>query len=256
MLGELSGDRDAWRFVIRLWGWGLDNDRVNGILHVPAWKIAEASGYQGDPEKWVEWLKTSKLLVPKRGGLYMSGWSRMRRFFKERKRLRDYRKKKKAAEDSERKRLENAARTRTVLGNTSPSPYTDLHERDPCEGFQTLPELEKAGYPKYRGITGGSIATFRNLLPVSKDELDAAFTTNGRSWAYAATVIVDYRAKMDKGPGPPMRGLTLLDYVRRKIPHYTPGIQGSGSLSPEDADIVRSMITEYWEEYPNGTKGW
>jgi hypothetical protein len=71
-------------------------------------------------------------------------------------------------------------------------------ERDPDHAYRNMFELEAAGYRKYGSIIGDSIAAMRNLLPVYQHELDAALSTNGRRWNYAAQVIENYREKAQR----------------------------------------------------------
>ena len=220
-LGEILGDRDAWRHVVRLWAWALGADIESGVLCFPAWKIAESARFIGDAELFVNGLKSSGLLVERRGGLYMAGWSRMRKFFQEKKRLRDYRRRKKDDDAySTRTRTRTRTRTSDVLGNPylSPSPYLiDIGARE-----LKLHEVEQLGFQKCHQLGGSAAAAIKSLMPIFEHELSDALKTEGTSWKYIARVIESQRLESSK-PKPPYQAK----------PAEAPS-RGWNSLEPEE----------------------
>lgn len=80
---------------------------------------------------------------------------------------------------------------------------SDLDQND--EILPTLAAVESAGFERYNSLTGSAIPLLRKLLPIYRHELDAAFSTKGRSWNYAAKVIASYREN-DSQPSPPPGG--------------------------------------------------
>jgi hypothetical protein len=91
LLGELLGVDDAWRYPLRLWAWGLNQNKVDGRFRLPPARVAAICGWGGDPQQLVDALADPgvRLLVRQEDGRwYMRGWSRNRRFFAERQRLR------------------------------------------------------------------------------------------------------------------------------------------------------------------------
>ena len=61
-LGESLGDPEAWRFLVRLWAWGIDSDRQSGIIRLPAKRLAQICNFNGDRE-----LRTRLKMVARRG---------------------------------------------------------------------------------------------------------------------------------------------------------------------------------------------
>lgn len=168
--GELLGDPDAWRHLVRLWGWGIQTDKEDGIIKLPAWKIAEVCGYRGDADELFAAL-TAPLgrgqvpwLMPQGdGSYYMRGWSRNGRYFKEKQRLRDVAQRRRCARDQRQNghagdtraardtsREGDAGDTRDLTGNPSPSPSPSPSLKDNTAspppgwsgGINTVEELE------------------------------------------------------------------------------------------------------------------
>lgn len=100
-LGERLGDRDAWRYLVRLWAWALRTNRDDGIIKVgvPAWKLASECGFDGEPHQFVAALVETKWLQPRKGGGYrIRGWDLNTVYIRKRARDRDRMKKKREAE--------------------------------------------------------------------------------------------------------------------------------------------------------------
>lgn len=83
-----------------LWGWGLSNDNIEGIVDLPARRVAGICDFRGDADEFLASLtKTGWLLPTENEGVFrMRGWERNASFFKERERLRNrYQREKSAA---------------------------------------------------------------------------------------------------------------------------------------------------------------
>lgn len=103
LLGDELNDPDAWRFVIRLWAWGIESGLEHGICRLPPRRIKEICGYKGRANRLFFALKASNFLQEiseknplwddkldrKQPGCYMRGWSRVQKFFKERRKDRE-----------------------------------------------------------------------------------------------------------------------------------------------------------------------
>jgi len=133
----------------------------------------------------------------------------------------------------------------------SPSPSPSQLERDSGFEFTKLSDIEPAGYERYGGITGAAIASIRRLLPISAAEFDAAMSTKGNSWSYAAKVIESYRTESDRGPGPKQRTPTIVEYVRQFVPEWMPGTPGGGNINDDKVAQVIELKEEYARKYPN-----
>jgi hypothetical protein len=134
--GEIIGDPDAWRYLVRLWAWGIDKDREDGVVNLPAWKIARVVDFPGDPDLLWRGLTTPLGLEGRPwlqaldgGGHYMRGWeAKNGRYFREKNRLRNYRQKKKNERDAKRdvhacaNGTETHTRRETQSQSLSPSP--------------------------------------------------------------------------------------------------------------------------------------
>lgn len=131
-LGALLDDPDAWRFAVRLWAWGIDTDRKDGMLrHVPPATMAAKAGYPGDPALFLSSMVRVRYLEEREPGCYyMRGWSRTKRYFRERERLRANAEARRAKRDAERDvhasdtragRVQDAECTQNARGNRSPS---------------------------------------------------------------------------------------------------------------------------------------
>ena len=90
-LGRALADDGAWRYLVMLWGWGLEADNVSGVIDLTPRRIAGICSYAGDPDHFVSALVDTGWLIPtEQVGVYaMRGWARNAAFFKERERLRN-----------------------------------------------------------------------------------------------------------------------------------------------------------------------
>lgn len=92
-LGRLLGERLAWCHALRLWAWGIDQDRVDGTFKLEPERIAEIASYRGDPRRFVDAMITVGLLEQRPDdSLYMNGWRRNQEYFAKKRRMREYRK--------------------------------------------------------------------------------------------------------------------------------------------------------------------
>lgn len=99
-LCETLHERHAWCHALRLWAWGIDQDREDGVLHLDEQRIAEIASYRGKPSVFVQAMLDANLLRRlDDGSYYMCGWSRTSEYFKKKKRMRDYRSEKRAERD-------------------------------------------------------------------------------------------------------------------------------------------------------------
>lgn len=105
-------ERLAWCFVVRLWCWGMDQNREDGVLRLDSKRIAEVCSWRGDPDEFVAALVEVELLVKQDGDdtYYMAGWSRNKEFFAKKNRMRDYRERKKAARRAARESSRESSR--------------------------------------------------------------------------------------------------------------------------------------------------
>lgn len=100
-LGALLGDDDAWRYLIKLWAWGVGRGSgasvpasvPQGILRLSRQRLAEVVGYRGDPGDFFDAMVKSGWLVDVAEvdgctQYRMRGFAeRYARYFKEKKRL-------------------------------------------------------------------------------------------------------------------------------------------------------------------------
>jgi hypothetical protein len=198
-LGEKLEDPDAWRFVVRLWAWGLDNDRVTGRIKLPPWRVAQICNFRGEPGHFFDALVDTKWLVEKPDGThYMRGWSRMKRFFREKKRLRV---KQKRYRDRMRKQRNGDGNvtgngggnvTGKCLGNTSPSPSPSPSPpiKSSAQGSVKPVQLGPGGNGE-PWCWGEPIATFGDFLEATQELRGAA-----AGWSPTA----ELRATLEGGP--------------------------------------------------------
>ena len=100
-LARRLGERHAWSYTVRLWAWGIDQNRENGVLHFDSKRISEIATWRGDADEFVAAMVEVGLLVKlDDGGYYMAGWSRNKPYFTKKNKMMRYRAKKKAATDT------------------------------------------------------------------------------------------------------------------------------------------------------------
>lgn len=213
-LGELLGERLAWCHAIRLWSWGIDQDREDGTLRLESKRIAEIASYRGDPDKFVAALIEVGLLVQRHdGSLYMSGWSRNKEFFSKKRRMRRYRDKQKSqqATPPETPIVTPQVTSRVTSKEThspspSPSPsHIDTSHRAP----QSEGAAEKLSGAFGKLLSSAEQLRLKGIEPrPTPDEIDKAIcetkaNANKPCISYALTVLESSRKPKPKISSPP-----------------------------------------------------
>lgn len=125
-LGCLLGDEDAWRFVLRLWGWGIDADCESGVISLPPKRVASIVVFSGDAVTLFDALVATRWLVPRGDGRwYMRGWSRTRRYFRQKRLTRARMKKYRARQKRDAKGTQDVTRNSAGTFGIDPDPDRD-----------------------------------------------------------------------------------------------------------------------------------
>ena len=199
-LSEALGDRESWRYVAYLWIEQMKALNEKGLLKVPSWKIADFARWRGDPDEFVDAMIGCGLLKKRpSGGLYMSGWSRNRKFFKERRRL-----------AAKQKRYRDRNRGGDVTGNGgvtlrgSPSPSRSPSRSPSHTEITEIRQLEEWGSPLFgAGITGSQASQWSPRLPIYPHELEALARHKGKPWNYAIKALDGYRQSVAEAQSAP-----------------------------------------------------
>lgn len=216
-LGRLVGVHDAWKYVVRIWGWGLDANCESGVIHLRPARIAGIVEFEGDPDVLFNALVATKWLVPRAsGGFYMRGWSRNRRYFLEKRKTRDRMRKyrERRARDAESDADVTRNERRTFGGDRDPDPDRD-RDRDRSIGeerggqlledqLERVDQVTQAVLDAKLGLSmpGESIARrILSILPVPRARvvtaIDATAKADVPNWTYFADCL--------ENPAPPRR---------------------------------------------------
>lgn len=126
-LGDALRDRDAWRFLVRIWAWGIDSDCSTGRIVVDAERLKSIAGFVGDADEFLRALIDTGWLKPTEPrGYRMRGWDRNKRFFEKKKQARARQKayREKKEKDASRNASRDALHARDVAPDPTPSPTT------------------------------------------------------------------------------------------------------------------------------------
>ncbi len=215
-IGAHDDPMAAWH-VVRILLWAGRARPDGRIGHISPTRLAQIAAWPGDPEHFMTAIVCSKWLVESGDGFEIGGWGRHGgRVLAQREKFREQ------ARDRQRRaraRKNNGHGDVTRDTSVSHAPVTPRHGIEPegepegeieREKGENSPsdllrgwEVEQIGSRKFGAIGGADMATITNLSPIYRHELDAALATRGRSWDYAAKVIVSYREEAAKGPAIP-----------------------------------------------------
>lgn len=133
-LEKTLGEPDAWRYLVRLWAWGIDSDCESGIVELTPRRLAQVAGFVGDPVFFINALVLSKFLQQTpTGAFYMCGWTeKYKRYFSEKTRLKQVDLDRKERRKAEKEQKEHRASIRKQKEKRATRGTTQKSCVDPC----------------------------------------------------------------------------------------------------------------------------
>lgn len=205
-LEKTLGEADAWRFLVRLWAWGIDSDCESGIVELTPRRISQVSGFGGDPVFFVNALVACNFLKQtETGSFYMCGWlEKYKRYFSEKVRLKQVDSDRKERRRIESERKKSYASVRKQREKIATRGTTQIPRVDPCvssssssvltEPLSLSTQTEKIEYEKAKQAARLSFSAAPEF-PISTPEDFEVLARQSWRWDYSRCKLKDIQRK-------------------------------------------------------------